>query len=248
MVDPLKILEEEKTYLQNNEPTFNQSDATGRVFTGKVGRLQSGEDIQVQITFPDFYPIEKPIIKVLTDMEHPNVNTNSSLDLAILDYWEPDFRIKNVLGDVRRLFIRSKKVIKIKPQKSVEPVSVNPQTIQLVGEIETLQRQITELDKQIQEKKITVMNKQGVSVQSAIKVSLKDELDCEFHALNDLLELLDYKFEDAEIDQTDYFRLYKHYTKEHYKLSEQLKSLNSEKQENEEYVVSNKKEKRLIRS
>ena len=57
-----KIIAEEFAYILQNEPAFR---IDGSQLVGKVGRTGDGEDILINITFPEFYPIMKPSVFVL---------------------------------------------------------------------------------------------------------------------------------------------------------------------------------------
>ena len=108
-VDTDKILAQEFDWIFKNEPTFQSSKDT---FTGKVLITLSGEDIHITISVPEFYPIIRPAVMVLANIDHPNIDADKTLALQLLDEWEPSYRLKDVISAARRLFIRSKKSIR----------------------------------------------------------------------------------------------------------------------------------------
>lgn len=252
MVDFDKVLKEERKYLAKNEPTFYQDDTAGRVYIGKVGRLASGEDIRLRIEFPEFYPVVKPVVKVIPEMEHPNVDGDGNLDLRLLAEWEPTYRVKDIIGAARRLFIHSRNLARKraerKPPARILPASTvsDSELERLEAQVESLQKELSQLEEQGRKQLEVSFKKQGFDLQRLPQVTPEKELKAELMALEDLLELLDYKFEEAEIDQTDFFRLFKRYSAAWFKTAEKLAELNGGI---ETHVVSNKtKAKEPIRS
>ena len=243
MVNFEKVLKEERKYLAKNEPTFYQADPDGRVFVGKVGRLATGEDIRIRIEIPEFYPIVKPTVTVMPEMVHPNVDGNGRLDLRLLNEWEPSYRVKDIIAAARRLFIHSRNLARKRVERHVAqtPRPVEPQPVldmeleQLQNRVADLQKQLSKIERETREKREASFKRQGVQVVTNASPEL--ELKAELQALGDLLELLDIKFEDAEIDQTDFFRLFKHYMAMKFKTEEKLAELSG----GYNYVVSNKK-------
>ncbi|RMG26138.1 MAG: hypothetical protein D6732_21585 [Methanobacteriota archaeon] len=252
MVDFDKVLKEERKYLAKNEPTFYQDDPNGRIFVGKVGRLATGEDIRIRIEFPEFYPIVKPVVKVSPSMSHPNVDNDGNLDLQLLAEWEPSYRVKDIISAARRLFIHSRNLAQRKTptqtpvQVQASPTITDTELERLAAQVESLQKELALLEAQGRQQLEASFKKQGFDLQKLPNVSPEKELKAELMALEDLLELLDFKFEEAEIDQTDFFRLFKHYSAEWFKTAEKLAEL---KGGIETHVISNKtKAKEPIRS
>ena len=228
-IDSDRIIAQEIAWINQNEPTFLGKKNT---FTGKVGRTMSGESIQLEIKLPQFYPVIRPELRILNNIDHPNIESGGYLNLQIVEEWDPQFRLKDVLLNVRRLLIRSKRSITDR-----RPV-IKTETSHIVMEIQNLQREITAYNKQITDLKSEQLNRAGVSGVSidSLKISRKMDYQCQLHALDDLLELLEIKFEEAELDQTDFFRLYRRYVREKYvyqqeivKVEEKLHELPKEK-------------------
>ncbi len=252
MVNFEKTLREERAYLAKNEPTFYQEGASGNVYVGKVGRLPTGEDIRLRIELPEFYPVVRPTVSVVPIIDHPNVNPNGRLDLLILDQWEPTYRLKDIIGAARRLFIHSK-IAGVRRSQPVQEIRTAPQPstpvdnemITLQAEIATLKQQLAELETQSRKKQEVFLQSKGMNPLDSQKIDPLVDMQAELQALDDLLLLLNDKFEEAEIDQTDFFRLFKHYTARRFTVAELLK----EQQGGTEYVISNKeKTKEPIRS
>ncbi|MHA2249699.1 MAG: ubiquitin-conjugating enzyme E2 [Candidatus Kariarchaeaceae archaeon] len=217
-IDTGKIIAEEIDWIYRNEPTFHSYDNS---FTGKIGRTESGEDIRIQLTLPEFYPIIRPDVQVLAEIQHPNINPDKTLDLQLLDEWEPIYRLKDVISAARRLFIRSRSSI-----KSISK-SVPREDNILEQEIIAIQKDIADYNQKITELKSQQLQKAGIQTGAvgALKISKQLDAECHLLALNDLIELIIVKFEEADIDQVDFFRLYRRYIKEQYIVTQEVQQL-----------------------
>ncbi|MDH5403636.1 MAG: hypothetical protein OEY49_14160, partial [Candidatus Heimdallarchaeota archaeon] len=126
--------------------------------------------------------------------------------------WDPNYRIKNILSAVRRLFVKSSNSISASPAKRIQKVE------------SSIQKEIIELQNEITRHNTLINNYRNQQIASsntqqpvsAIKITQKSDFESTIGAINDLLELLSMKFEEAEIEQTDFFRLYRRYAKEYY--------------------------------
>ncbi|MHA2277971.1 MAG: ubiquitin-conjugating enzyme E2 variant, partial [Candidatus Kariarchaeaceae archaeon] len=213
--NPDLIIAQELDWIMRSEPTFS---VNGNQFTGKVGRAPDGEDIIINIIVPEYYPFIKPEVKVLTNITHPNIAPDKTLDLQLLDMWDPNYRLKDIITSTRRLFIKS--------AKSVSHVSTS-QAVPSRSEQEILgvQSEIAEYNRKINELKAKNLKNAGISsfAVGSMQISKKLDLECQLLALDDLIELLEIKFEEADIDQTDFFRLYRKYRREWYIQNLELK-------------------------
>lgn len=217
-IDTEKIVAQEFDWVFRNEPTFQLQ---GNTFTGKIGRTPTGDDIRIKLALPEFYPIMRPTIEVLADISHPNINSDKTLALQLLDEWEPVYRLKDVISAARRLFIRSRTSIK-------SGIKVIPQVDnRFEQEIISLQKQIGEYNDKITEQKMQQLQEAGIHGAAIGPFKISKELDVECHilALNDLVDLIIIKFEDADIDQIDFFRLYRKYIRELFLVTKELQQL-----------------------
>lgn len=215
--NPDLIIAQELDWIMRNEPTFS---VNGNHFTGKVGRAPDGEDIIIDIVVPEYYPFIKPEVKVITHISHPNINSDRTLDIQLLDMWEPNYRMKDIITSVRRLFVKSSKSISIASTPQSAPSRSEQEIIEIQNEIAEYNRKINEL-------KAAKLKSAGVNsiAVGSMQISHKLDLECQILALNDLVELLEVKFEEADIDQTDFFRLYRKYRREWYIQNTELKKL-----------------------
>ena len=216
--DSDKIIATELDWVYRNEPTFQ---VNGNVFIGKIGRTPEGEDIQLRILVPEFYPIVKPDVNILNNISHPNIRSDGKLDLQLLDEWEPHYKLKDIISASRRLFISySSRASLSSPSTKTTPSGIEKEINDLQVEIANYNRQINELKgKQLRDAGI-----KSAAVGS-LKISKKIDLDCLLQALQDLLELLEVKFEEAEITQIDFFRLYRRYVREYHLTNTELRKL-----------------------
>lgn len=219
--NPDLIIAQELDWIMRNEPTFS---VNGNEFIGKVGRAPNGEDIIINIVIPEYYPFIKPEIKVITNISHPNITANRSLDLQLLDVWEPNYRMKDLITSTRRLFVKSSKSVSISSTPQATPSRSEKEIVETQNEIAEYNRKINEL-------KAEKLKNAGISsfAVGSMQISRKLDLECQSLALNDLVELLEVKFEEAEIDQTDFFRLYRKYRREWYIQYSELKQLTGER-------------------
>ena len=90
-----------------------------------------------------------------------------------------------------------------------------------------IQKQINEYNQKITQFKGKQLERAGIqnAAVGSLEISRAVDVECQLLALNDLLELLSIKFEEADIDQVDFFRLYRKYIKEQYVTARELEKL-----------------------
>ena len=103
--DDESILAREAQLIFSNVQGFNISDSI-RVWKGKI-KAGNGQDYEFEFIFPHGYPKERPIIKTLTPMSHPNLSQDGTINLDILDRWRPEFHGYQVLLQLISLLKRS---------------------------------------------------------------------------------------------------------------------------------------------
>jgi len=244
-LDTELITAQEFDWIVNNEPTFH---AEGNAFIGKVGRTTDGNDIRIKIVMPEeFYPVIKPKVFVLNDIEHPNIDPSGELALQLLEEWETRYRVKDIIVAARRLFLKSKDLIRSKAVSATQPMSTSSAVSTLQDKISSLQNELQSYNQQITKIKADKMHQAGVRNplgDKAIPISKQQELEAMQKALIDLLGLIEYKFEDASMDEIVFFRLYRKYIREYYLVTKKLTVVQGGKTD----VVSKQKEKRAIRN
>ena len=103
--DDESILAREAQLIFSNVQGFNISDSI-RIWKGKI-KAGNGQDYEFEFIFPHGYPKERPIIKVMTPMSHPNLSQDGTINLDILDRWRPEFHGYQVLLQLISLLKRS---------------------------------------------------------------------------------------------------------------------------------------------
>ena len=103
--DPESILAREAQLIFSNVQGFNMGESL-RVWRGKV-KAANNSEYEFEFIFPHGFPNQKPIVKVLTPMSHPNLSRDGTINLDILDRWRPEFHGYQVLLQLISLLKRS---------------------------------------------------------------------------------------------------------------------------------------------
>ena len=96
--DPEQILAEEFQLMLSKEPGFNVVNGDLRHWSGLVNQFS------IDIVLDEMHPFVSPVTKIRGSLKHPNINSNGTLSLQMLDKWEPRYRIPDIVAAIRRLF------------------------------------------------------------------------------------------------------------------------------------------------
>jgi len=206
-------------------------------------------NIYVQDGFPDV----PPFVDITPKINHPNVEEDGELSLRILAEWNSNYHIYQVIEDIKKLFenVPAKpyktKVKKPKrderssglsitriPIKDLPQVSLSssssPQMISekrdLDDSIVEYQKEIQKISREIENEREALLKDGGISIETRskeIEISREEDLQAEFVAIKDTLEIIAEKFEDGDMTNIEYLKLHKKYTKKGFKAEKQFK-------------------------
>lgn len=234
------ILAREAQLMFKRAPGFEPVDGNLKRWKGKV-RGGDNNWIEVEITIPDSFPNDPPIVKVLTPVEHSYVDSSSGrVNLRILSEWRPEYHVYQVVNSLKGLFVRMPpKIVTTAPP--VKPPSedvelLRQRVVHLEDQVRQLQRMLHEKDEEIARLKglLTVHKVPEKPEKEEIttiilpedeKERKRLELESEKIAVEDLIRSLDEKFESGDIQPSDYYKLYKRYRKELYLINKKLEEL-----------------------
>ena len=208
--------------------------------------------IFANIYVQDGFPEVPPFIDITPKVNHPNVEEDGELSLRILSEWKSSFHIYQVIEDIKKLFenVPAKPYkTKIKKPKRDErqagltisriPIKELPQvslsnagSAQMVAEKQDLddsiveyQREIQNISRQIENEREALLKEGGITLKprsKEITISREEDLQAEFVAIQDTLEVVAEKFEDGDMTNIEYLKLHKRYTKKGFKAQKQL--------------------------
>jgi len=205
-------------------------------------------NVYVQDGFPEI----PPFVDITPKINHPNVEEDGDLSLRILAEWQPNYHVFQVIEDIKKLFenvpakpykTKVKKARKDEthsgltiakiPIKELPQVSLtssnSPQMvaekIDLDDSIVKYQRQIQNISKEIENEREALLTKGGIAIDTETKevtISRQEDLQAEFVAIQDTLEIVEEKFEDGDMTNIEYLKLHKRYTKKGFIAEKQL--------------------------
>jgi predicted nucleic acid-binding Zn-ribbon protein len=172
---------------------------------------------------------------MLTPTKHPRVDAESgAIHLRIVTQWQPHYHIYQVVNSIKGLFAREPPEVKM--PESGELLQRRYQRLE--QEVSKLTRKIQERDEQIARMsaqrdthRIHVGETSGDEELDALILPSDPlerqrlELESERLAIEDLLQNLEEKFENAEITATEYTKLYKRYKRRLYQIEKALLEL-----------------------
>ena len=218
--DPEQILAEEFQLMLTKEPGFSVVSGDLRRWSGLINQLT------IEITLDEMHPFVHPVTKIRGSLKHPNINSDGSLSLQILDEWEPRYRIPDLISAIRRLFSHStaspaRRIVSSSPTPSYSSAPSSSRAAsnnveQLQFEIVGYQEEIEVLTEQLSTRRASLVKETVSYKKDKFKASPDEEKTAELSAVKDLLELIEVKYEEADIDQVEYVRLFKKYIKRKY--------------------------------
>lgn len=223
-------------------PTFTPVGQNLRRWRGKIkGGPRGKREFLVEIIIPPNFPAQPPVARMLTPTKHPRVDRESgAIHLRIVTQWQPHYHVYQVVNGIKGLFAREVPV----PDTTQPPPKVKmPDSEELLQQrYQRLEQEVARLTRKIQKRdeRIARMSAQidtsGLVTGEATgedeidalilptdeKERQKLELVSERLAIEDLLQNLEQKFDSAEINSTEYTKLYKRYKRRLYQIEKAL--------------------------
>jgi ubiquitin-protein ligase len=249
------LLANEAQLIYENASGFEPVRGNLKHWKGFVGIIEGTEiPIFANIWIQDGFPNIPPFVDITPKVNHPNVEDNGTLSLRILSNWKSTYNIYEVINDIMDLFTkvpaRTYKT-KVKRAKKEERTSGLPvysiQTRQLPQtqvkapkvdskieeqkrsteeSIVNYQRQIENISRSIEKEREALLKEGGIKVETKeISISREDDLKADVSAVADTLEALQEKFEDGDMTNVDFLKLYRRYSKKGYKAEKQLNKI-----------------------
>lgn len=242
----------------NFEPVNNNLSR----WKGRVGTIAGTSiPVHAEIIIPPAFPNMPPKVLITPKLNHPNVSDDGELALKILAEWQPTYHVYQVILEIRKLFNKvppkpyktkrrrasttpteqrmpQRHPIVVQPiqprrftyEQSMDQSQVERRTLQ--EEIAEYQKQIEQLNNEIDKERASLLQQRGISVAESGKemtISVDEALNAEIYAIDQLLELLSDKFEDGDVSAVDYFKLFRKYSKNKYSSEKKLLRIKSGK-------------------
>jgi ubiquitin-protein ligase len=239
------VIAREAQLMFRRAPTFAPVGQNLRRWRGKIkGGPKGKKEFLVEIIVPPNFPAQPPVARMLTPTKHPRVDRESgAVHLRIVTQWQPHYHVYQVVNSIKGLFAREPPV----PDTSREAPKVEmPKSEEVLQHrYQELEREVSRLTKRIQQRdeQIARMSAQidtgthttgevadeeeldALILPSDPKERQRLELETEKLAIEDLLQNLEQKFDSAEINSTEYTKLYKRYKRRLYQIDKALEGL-----------------------
>ncbi len=232
----------EAQLMYRRAPTFTPVGQNLRRWRGKIkGGPRNKDEFPVEIIVPPNFPAQPPVARMLTPTKHPRVDSESgAIHLRIVTQWQPHYHVYQVVNSIKGLFAREPPV----PDKTQAVPKVKmPQDEEVLQQrYQQLEREVARLSKKVQDRdeRLARMSAQidtgsitdgevtdeeeldALILPTDAKEREQLELESEKLAIEDLLQNLEQKFDSAEINSTEYTKLYKRYKRRLYQIDKAL--------------------------
>lgn len=239
------ILAREAQLMYEKAKGFNPFRGDLTVWRGEIaGRGEyRGLKFEVEVKIPSTFPFDPPSVRMISPTDHPNVDPETGyVHLNILDQWKPEYHVYHVINTLKGTFARiPPRPLFKKPAKKVTITlsgdQVPPPSPEVLEKVTLLEKRVEELQEKLREKEEEIASLKSKlarakpellsDIETTVKLEVDErlELESERIAIEDLLRSLEEKFENGEIDPTEYTQLYKNYKKEWYIITKKLQML-----------------------
>ena len=244
------LLANETQLIYENSTGFEPVRGNLKHWKGFVNNIEGTEiPIFANIYIQDGFPDVPPIVDITPRVNHPNVEDDGTLSLRILSKWSRSNHVYDVINDIKDLFIKvpakplkTKKVkketkapglpvvaIPVRQLPQAQLTKVQQEQVVEKRSIDTsiadYQTQIEQVSKDIEKERESLLKESGITVDTTAKeisISREDDLKADVSAIQDTLEVIQEKFEDGDMTNVDFLKLYRRYSKKGYKAGKQL--------------------------
>jgi ubiquitin-protein ligase len=160
----------------------------------------------VEIEILDGFPAVPPIVKMVSEVEHPRVTKGGIIDLWIVKRWNPDYHIFQVANSIKGLFAREP----LRPARHLLEKGAKPKTV-AANAVEVYTRQKSQLQEVLRQKDEEIARiKSALSGRSKIDHSSEREkyLEKRKLALEEELFDVEERFHWADISGIDFAKEY----------------------------------------
>ena len=251
------LLANETQLIYENSSGFEPVRGNLKHWKGHCGTIEGTEiPIFANIYIEDGFPDIPPVVDITPKVNHPNVEEDGSLSLKLLAQWKSTNHVFQVINDIKSLFVKvparplktkklkkservgvlTRAVIPVKPLpqartvEDVQETKLEKEKRSIEGNIINYQTQIEQVSRKIEKEREALLKEGGVSIETGVKeisISREDDLEADVKAIQDTLEVIEEKFEDGDMTNVDFLKLFRRYSKRGYKAEKNLQIIKS---------------------
>lgn len=245
-IDPDLMLAREAQLTYSNIEGWNPSGNDLRSWRGVIRNRRSGDVFTYEIFLPNYFPNVPPVVRAITEQNHPNVDNDGFVALRILENWRAEFHLYQVIKALRALMTRvpptrlGEQRAEIPPVISQRPAETRERSVparqspsaapvrdrELTRLRDELQRRDEELAKIRATKAVREMPDDIYKGVTIPKNTMMD-LESDTIAVSELLSSLEEKYAAGDLSIFEYTKQYKKYSKQLYILKKKMENARS---------------------
>ena len=197
---PDSVLAREYSLVMERAYAFEPKSGDLTTWTGYVPAISDEGEIliQVEIKLPETFPSMPPVVQIVTPITHPNLTSNSILEMRMLARWRPSYHLFQVIVEIIRLF---SKVPARKTEKAPKAVDAQTQLHPLVAQKEQLA--VILQQKKVELNEVKEMQSTAMSSRALQKEKLK-HLEDEILNVENQIFAVEQQFEDYDISSLEF--------------------------------------------
>ncbi len=160
----------------------------------------------VEIEILDGFPATPPLVKMISEVEHPRVSKGGIIDLWIVKRWSPEYHLFQVANSIKGLFAREP----LRPARHLLEKGIEPKTPP-TDAFEVYNRQKDQLDEVLRQKELEIARiKSALAGRSKVDQSSEREKYINKRKLELEEELFDIeeRFHWADVTSVDFAKEY----------------------------------------